>query len=127
MAFGPSIKAYQLQELKNKRIEKEYREACINSIIKDLRNNETSVWDNKDLSHTIYIQSIQESYDILRKIRVYIPHTRMLIYKDKRSQRMPWQGEINGITIYYYTDECYPQPPIEPLPQHTDITCCALL
>ena len=130
MAFLHRSEASKLQELEDKRIKKEHEEhkkAQINSIIEDLRNNTISELGTEILSDSTYILYIEEAYDILRQIRNHVPYTRMLIYKGKRSQRTICEGEINKISIYYYTDECCPQPPIEPLPQHTNVTCCALL
>ena len=124
MPFGHRSKESKLRELEDQRIEKE---AQINSIIEKLRNNRTFQGEQEILSDDACVMGIEDCYDMLREIRNHVPYARMLIYKHKRSQRTIWQGEINKISVYYYTDTCLPQPPIEPLPQHTDVTCCALL
>ena len=102
---------------------KEHRRILKTNIIEHLTNNRTYIerHTNLNIREQHYTRYINDYIEVLHDVRHYIKNVDITFY----TQNEP-RGNIIGITIYYYTDDSYPQPQ-QGLHQHTDVPCCALL
>ena len=106
------------------------------NVIESLRNNKTYIvrYTDSNIGESQYNYLICDYREILPDVRTRIGNANVMVHEHIRDETRRCQGDIIGITIYYYTDKSHPQPQPQPQPlprrelhQHTDVPCCALL